>query len=298
MFFGPGDIRGRGTPRRISRMLPGVRIQTVFLAMAAALCVGFFPAQALAQDASLPRAGSERRSAGAEPALWDAHHQGEFVVSLCTDLDGRLWVGTEDRGLWMWDPRKVSPRKADLPVEPRSYQDARAEVGWVKRSGPTSGIHPGDAATEAKPARPKSIFDFGRDDWNEPPSRQGAKDAGSGAPERVNHAPAPNRSARAEPTPGSLPGWTHFTRASTGAPPEPLGPVLSTGTPAEFALGDDNAYALACDKLGRIWVGNLNHGVSVYDGHAPTAAEVDAKGSFRGRGWRNYGSSGESVGEF
>ena len=95
-----------------------------------------------------------------------------------------------------------------------------------------------------------------------------------------------------------MPGWTHFTRANTGGQPEPLGPVLSTGTPAEFALGDDDIYALACDKLGRIWVGNLNHGVSVYDGHAPTAAEVDAKGSFRGRGWRNYGSSGESVGEF
>jgi hypothetical protein len=31
-------------------------------------------------------------------------------------------------------------------------------------------------------------------------------------------------------------------------------------------LGDDNAYAIACDKLGRIWVGHLNHGVSVYNG--------------------------------
>jgi hypothetical protein len=31
-------------------------------------------------------------------------------------------------------------------------------------------------------------------------------------------------------------------------------------------LGDNNAYALACDRLGRIWVGHLNHGVSVYNG--------------------------------
>jgi hypothetical protein len=31
-------------------------------------------------------------------------------------------------------------------------------------------------------------------------------------------------------------------------------------------LGDDNAYALACDNQGRIWVGHLNHGVSVFNG--------------------------------
>src|SRR4029077_19578052 len=31
-------------------------------------------------------------------------------------------------------------------------------------------------------------------------------------------------------------------------------------------LGDDNGYALACDRLGRVWVGHLNHGVSVYNG--------------------------------
>ncbi len=31
-------------------------------------------------------------------------------------------------------------------------------------------------------------------------------------------------------------------------------------------LGDDNAYALACDKSGRVWAGTLNHGVSVYNG--------------------------------
>jgi len=41
-----------------------------------------------------------------------------------------------------------------------------------------------------------------------------------------------------------------------------------TGLQAFFngLLGDDNGYAIACDKLGRIWVGHLNHGVSVYNG--------------------------------
>ncbi|MDQ2732818.1 MAG: hypothetical protein M3Y56_14260, partial [Armatimonadota bacterium] len=37
-------------------------------------------------------------------------------------------------------------------------------------------------------------------------------------------------------------------------------------------LGDDNGYALAVDRLNRVWVGHLNHGVSV----------------FNGKSWRNY----------
>ncbi|MDR2642402.1 MAG: hypothetical protein LBC74_06370 [Planctomycetaceae bacterium] len=37
-------------------------------------------------------------------------------------------------------------------------------------------------------------------------------------------------------------------------------------------LGDNNAYALAIDKLGRLWVGHLNSGVSV----------------FNGKDWKNY----------
>ena len=31
-------------------------------------------------------------------------------------------------------------------------------------------------------------------------------------------------------------------------------------------LGDNNAYAITCDKQGRIWIGHLNHGVSVFNG--------------------------------
>ena len=38
-------------------------------------------------------------------------------------------------------------------------------------------------------------------------------------------------------------------------------------------LGDNNAYALVCDKAGRIWAGTLSHGVSV----------------FNGKTWRTYG---------
>ncbi len=41
----------------------------------------------------------------------------------------------------------------------------------------------------------------------------------------------------------------------------------------ENGLGDDDAYALVCDKAGRVWVGTLNHGVSV----------------FNGKDWKTYG---------
>ncbi len=37
---------------------------------------------------------------------------------------------------------------------------------------------------------------------------------------------------------------------------------------AKDGLGDDNAYALACDWKGRVWAGTLNHGVSVFNGTA------------------------------
>jgi hypothetical protein len=57
--------------------------------------------------------------------------------------------------------------------------------------------------------------------------------------------------------------WAHFT--------------------VQDGLGDDNAYAITCDHHGRIWVGHLNHGVSV----------------FNGKHWRNYdvfdGPAGERV---
>ena len=46
-------------------------------------------------------------------------------------------------------------------------------------------------------------------------------------------------------------------------------------------LGDNDAYALATDKKGRVWVGHLNHGVSVWNGAS----------------WRNYGVTDGPIGE-
>jgi hypothetical protein len=46
-------------------------------------------------------------------------------------------------------------------------------------------------------------------------------------------------------------------------------------------LGDDNAYAICADKLGRIWVGHLNHGVSVYNDES----------------WKNYNVLDGPIGE-
>ncbi len=46
-------------------------------------------------------------------------------------------------------------------------------------------------------------------------------------------------------------------------------------------LGDDSAYALACDPAGRVWVGHGRHGVSVYNGQR----------------WQNYGVLGGDAGD-
>ena len=46
-------------------------------------------------------------------------------------------------------------------------------------------------------------------------------------------------------------------------------------------LGDNDAYAVAADKKGRVWVGHLNHGVSVWNGAT----------------WRNYGVTDGPIGE-
>ena len=46
-------------------------------------------------------------------------------------------------------------------------------------------------------------------------------------------------------------------------------------------LGDNDAYALATDKKGRVWVGHLNHGVSAWNGAS----------------WRNYGVMDGPIGE-
>jgi hypothetical protein len=90
------------------------------------------------------------------PALgWDPFKQGCYPVSLASDAAGNVWVGTEDNGVWKYDPAKKN--------------------------------------------------------------------------------------------------WTQFT--------------------TKDGLGDDCAYALAFDGQNRLWVGHLNHGVSVYNGDK----------------WRNYG---------
>jgi hypothetical protein len=145
------------------------------------------------------------------PIQWDAKIQGSFVVSMCLDSFGRIWVGTEDMGVWCWDSTK-----------------AERELAKKEREAQQSG---------EKPSKEKTT-------------------------------PAP-------------PGWTHYTRELTGAMPETNGPGITAWATCLPALGDDNAYAIACDKKGRIWVGHLNHGVSV----------------FNGREWRNYDVIAGPIGE-
>jgi len=89
---------------------------------------------------------------------WDANAQGQFITAFCLSSRGTVWIGTEEQGVWQYNPA----------------------------------------------------------------------------------APAGKQ-------------YTHYTQ--------------------QDGLGDNNAYALVCDKAGRVWAGTLNHGVSV----------------FNGKEWRTYG---------
>jgi frataxin-like iron-binding protein CyaY len=53
-------------------------------------------------------------------------------------------------------------------------------------------------------------------------------------------------------------------------------PVTQPGTKFTKAdgLGDDYAYAITCDNVGRVFVGHLNHGVSIYNGQTWTNFDV------------------------
>lgn len=97
------------------------------------------------------------------PAIpWNVSKQGGFVVSLCRDMAGNTWAGTEDQGVWRYSP--------------------------------------------------------------------------------TTHA------------------WTHFHN--------------------DADLGDAHCYALACDRLGRLWCGTATHGVSV----------------FNGKDWRHFGPTDGPLG--
>ena len=96
---------------------------------------------------------------------WDANAQGQFITAFCLSSRGTVWIGTEEQGVWRYDPA----------------------------------------------------------------------------------APAGKQ-------------YTHYT--------------------TQDGLGDNNAYALVCDKAGRVWAGTLNHGVSV----------------FNGKEWRTYGPQDGPLG--
>jgi hypothetical protein len=139
-------------------------------------------------------------------STWTSKVHGSHVMAITRDQCGRLWFGTEGRGVWCCDP-------------------AQAGV-------------PGLAAEDVLE-------------------------------------------------------WTQFNRVRTGGQPELQGSALTTGTADRNALGDDFVYALACDRKGRVWVGHLNHGVSVYDGR-PLPAAMPAQGY---AGWKNYDALSGPLGE-
>jgi len=115
----------------------------------------------------LPSLGTASAAPAAAPAPapaipWNVSKQGGFVVSLCRDLAGNVWAGTEDQGVWRYSPDTHK--------------------------------------------------------------------------------------------------WTQFHAAAD--------------------LGDAHCYALACDRLGRVWCGTATHGVSV----------------FNGKDWRRFGPTNGPLG--
>ncbi len=42
---------------------------------------------------------------GAAPLLWDGAEQGDFITALCSDAQGRVFVGAEDWGIWRHDSK-------------------------------------------------------------------------------------------------------------------------------------------------------------------------------------------------
>ena len=49
--------------------------------------------------------------ADALAAAWDANAQGQFITSLCRDTTGHTWIGTEDQGVWRFDPSASTGRQ-------------------------------------------------------------------------------------------------------------------------------------------------------------------------------------------
>lgn len=39
------------------------------------------------------------------PLQWNAKGQANYVLSLCQDLQGQIWVGTDDAGIWRYTPQ-------------------------------------------------------------------------------------------------------------------------------------------------------------------------------------------------
>ncbi len=139
----------------------------------------------------------------------------KFITALAQDLDGNIWIGTEDQGVFMYMPNGgaiqggsgVPPASNPLVVPPSGGVRSVPPIGapFSSKAGPASTTPPKGGTT------------------NTPPK------GGTTSDVTTNTHP-----------------WRQFTIAD--------------------GLGDNNGYAIACDKLGRIWVGHLNHGVSVYNG--------------------------------
>ncbi|HEY3332353.1 MAG TPA: two-component regulator propeller domain-containing protein [Capsulimonadaceae bacterium] len=76
-----------------------------------AICLCCMSAPAARADAPLP-APAPITVATAAPPTWDQKLAGQFVIRLAQDKRGCIWAGTEERGVWRYDPRAADPAQA------------------------------------------------------------------------------------------------------------------------------------------------------------------------------------------
>ena len=167
------------------------------------------------------------------------------------------------------------------PSPARSTGRGNTEPDAAIPSAPAADSPPADTGAVAS-ATPDGTLKRELQHASEPPPTQARSASEGAAPAAAPYAPEykipPPSNGKSTPLPanafvvslvedqsGRIWAGTEDLGVFRFDPAEPDGSRWSQFTAAD-GLGDDNAYAICVDRLNRIWVGHLNHGVSVYNG--------------------------------
>jgi hypothetical protein len=167
-------------------------------------------------------------------------------------------------------------------------------IGWVPWVDPIAGLDssPADAAAAIAAADAMERREKSEREWQIAQARRLSSARIAARQEQLE--PVRQVAAAAAQTPPSLPGFVMaMARAVDGSvwvasEEEGVWCFAADGSRRRFTeadgLPDRTAYALAIDDVGRVWVGHLRNGVSVFDGHrwhnydvAPGLARRDAR---------------------